>query len=471
MVYALAISAILMLGIWSLPPLRLARTWRSSLCLIGAMVLCAAAVSCGRAYIPVRHWDNRGSHYSGFLLNFTYQLQEVFVPKPDGYSPEAVAALEADYSELSSDSRHPDIIVIMNESFADFRVFKNGLATDKEVTPFLDALQENTVRGHLYASVFGGSTANSEYEFLSGHTMAFLPAGSIVYQQFFDEDSFTLLDVLKKQHYDCIAMHPYHPDGWMRSTVYPAMGFDAFYTLDDFPQNQLFRGYVSDREMYEQIIALHQAHPQDKPLFLFGITMQNHGGYTYEGLDFQNTIHLQGYAGAYPEAEQYLSSIHESDRAVEYLLEYYQSNNRDVIIVFFGDHQPNIESGFYEALNGGTYDTLDEHMDRYCVPFFIWANFDIPEKEIPCSSLNYLPGHVLDAAGIPLPPYYRFLRQTEMLIPAISAEGYYSPENRCFMDLDHATGEEAAAIGTYRILQYNNMFDSQNRNSRFFGKP
>ena len=103
------------------------------------------------------------------------------------------------------------------------------------------------------------------------------------------------------------------------------------------------------------------------------------------------------------------------------------------------------------------------------VPFFIWANYDIEEKEIPCSSINYLSTYVLDAAGIPLPPYQQFLKDTESLIPAINAYGYYSLEKQGFAALEEASGAEKEAIHAYEILQYNSMFDEENRSVLFFG--
>lgn len=469
MLYALALSAILVLGIWCMPPLSVTWTKRNIFMQVCAIGLCTVLLIFGSAQIPSRHWENRGAQYSGFLLNFVIQIKETFIPKPDDYSMEAIAELEADFISLPSESCHPDIIVIMNESFSDFRIFKNGLSTNKPVMPFIDSMTDNTIRGNLYSSVFGGGTANSEYEFLSGNTMAFLPTGSIVYQQYFSENAYSLLSVLEAEGYDCIAMHPYYPSGWMRNTVYPSMGFDAFYSLDDFPQEQMIRGYVSDREMFEQIIELHQNHDENTPLFLFGITMQNHGAYTYEGTDFSPAITLEGYSGAYPEATQYLSSIHETDRAVAYLIEYYQTVIRDVVIAFFGDHLPNIEPIFYEELNGGPFITLDEQMQKYCVPFFIWTNYDIMEAEYSCSSINYLSLHVLEAAGIALPPYYQFLRRMEAVIPSISTSGFYSQENQKFLPLDEASGLEADAINAYQILQYNNIFDQKNRSVLFFG--
>lgn len=163
-----------------------------------------------------------------------------------------------------------------------------------------------------------------------------------------------------------------------------------------------------------------------------------------------------------------MTLAYETDKAVKNLIEYYQSANRDVVIAFFGDHMPNLSAAFYEELNNGAFDTLDEQMRKQKVPFFIWANFDIAEKEVPCSSINYLSTYVLEAAGIPLPPYHQFLSQTESAIPAINAYGYYSQELQGFVSVEEATNTETAAIEAYNILQYNNAIDKANRSEYFF---
>lgn len=108
-------------------------------------------------------------------------------------------------------------------------------------------------------------------------------------------------------------------------------------------------------------------------------------------------------------------------------------------------------------------------MQKQMIPFFIWANYDIEEKSVPCTSINYLSTYVLEAAGIPLPPYQQFLKETEGQIPAINAYGYYSLEKQGFAELEEASDTEREAIQAYEILQHNSMFDKENRSTHFFG--
>lgn len=430
----------------------------------------------GRNLNPL-FWNLTGVEANGVLLNFALQLRSTFVSKPEGYSVENVNQYAEMYNSsvqntTDEDSVYPDIIVIMDESFADLSVLGSELRTNMEVTPFWDSLQDNTIRGYALSSIFGGMTPNSEYEFLSGNTMSFLPTGSIAYQQYIKDSSYSMVANLKKMGYYCSATHPYLESGWARTTVYPFLGFNEMTFLDSYPQKNMIREYVSDQEMFEQIVKQYEECKQENERqFIFGVSMQNHGGYDYSGNDFETEIHLNGYSQDYPDAEQYLSLIHKTDKALEYLISYFQNVDKPVVVVFYGDHLPKLNNSFYEELHGGTFKNLDEQMLQYKVPFLIWTNYDIEEQYIECTSLNYLSNYLYEAAEISLPAYNKFTSEVEKRIPAINALGYYSLEKESFIPLDDADGQEKEILIEYEQFQYNCIFDKQNRNSIIFANP
>ena len=268
-------------------------------------------------------------------------------------------------------------------------------------------------------------------------------------------------------NYKAIAMHPFQANGWGRPPAYEFLGFDECYFIEDFPKMNYVRNFVSDQEMFEFLIETYETQ-KEEPLFIFGVTMQNHGEYTYSGENFTKYISLDDYGDQFPDVEQYLSLIHETDKAVEYLITYFQDNDDDVVIVFFGDHQPKINASFYETISGTTATTLDEQQKRYKVPFFIWANYDIDEEYVNCTSLNYLSSYMYDAAGIPLPLYNRFLTEMEGRIPSINVNGYYSRDEGRYLNFDEANEEERLWLEVYEALQYNNIFDKAHQNEALF---
>lgn len=438
---------------------------------LGAAALTVAAALVfwrGSVDIKMNTWSNEGATRNGYLLNFAVGLRDCFPEKPEGYSREALDALESAYPvEEAAPQREnlPNILVIMSESYADFSILGSELRTNQPVTPFLDSLEENTIRGYALASVFGGTTANSEFEFLTGLSMANLPEGCCPYQQYINSDTPSLVQWMNTLGYRTIATHPYFASGWNRTQVYPLLGFSKMTFDEDYPYQDLIREFVSDREMYSYVLNVLEE-TEDQPLFLFGITMQNHGDYIYTGDHYEQTIFLEGYEMDHPMAEQYLTLLHETDKATEYLLTELERFPEDTIVLFFGDHFPQVEGDFFLEVHGGTFDTLSEQMLQFSVPFFIWANFDIPEQSVECTSLNYLGRYLLEAAGIALPPYYRFLGDLEEAIPAINAQSYYSLSQQAYLPLEDAQDEERWWLNQYAILQYNCLFDSDR--SAFF---
>lgn len=413
-------------------------------------------------------WNSDGTLMHGYHVNLYLSIRDYFVDPPEVYSEDYIASLETEYPAPGEEDQFPNILIIMNESYADLRVFGSELNTNIPVTPYLDSLEDNIIRGNALTSVYGGGTANAEFECLSGFSMQFFPASSTPYQQYIHDQSHSLAWVLKSLGYDAMATHPYLASGWSRPTVYPLYGFERITFIEDYPCQNLVREYVSDQEMYEYMLTQLDA-AEDAPLFLFGITMQNHGGYGVPMPNYTQTVFLEGYQQAYPQAEEYLTLLNYSDQALEYLLTELSAYPEDTIVLFFGDHLPGIEKSFYEELYGGSFETLDSQMLQYTVPFFIWANYDIAEQNIPCTSLNYLGRYLLEAAGIPLPPYYQFLKEAESVIPAVSALGYYSNSAQSYLPCQEAQGEEALWLARYEALQYNALFDRNGLSEHFFG--
>ena len=440
----------------------------------------------GLRRLKIETFLNEGAMLNGFLTNFSAQmLDEVWDKKPDNYSTEIIAGLEDKYVQKNkTDSQNtdisraatdrlPNIIVIMDESFADFRLLGDSFHTKEDVMPFYDGLTENVIKGYALSSVFGGGTANSEYEFLTGNTMGYMSEGATVYQLYLNDYSFSMASNLKKCGYKCIATHPFDRKGWSRTKAWPYLGFESITFMEEYPQKDLIRDYISDQEAFEYIADLFEKKEDDRPLFIFSVTMQNHGGYNYTGSGRTPVIELENYKQDYPDAKQYLGLIHETDKALQWLIDYFRGSDEDTVICFFGDHLPNLNQDFYREIHGGNFETLAEQELQQKVPFFVWANYDIEEKVVPLTSLNYLSNYVYEAAGMELPAYNQFLKDTEKIVPAVNAKGYYSISCGDFLPFDEvsekASVEEKEALNRYEILEYNSIFDMNNRSDVFFG--
>ena len=422
-------------------------------------------------------WTTRGN---GLVLNFTVCLKYMKVEKPDSYSQETLAALAGENPSDAADAaasadggiRPVNVIVIMNESLSDLSVLP-GVETNMDAMPFLRSLTENTVKGYAYSSVFGGTTANSEYEFLTGNTTAFLPAGTVPYQMYVSPGDPSLVGQMEALGYTTIAAHPYRSSGWNRPTVYADYGFDEVYFESDFQDRAYMRGdertgYVTDRCDYENLIRWYEEKEEGQPLFLFNVTMQNHSAYQMAWTNLPKEVWLTGeLENRFQTVNQYLSLVYQSDQAFEDLIDYFSQVEEPTMILLFGDHQPQVATNFYTDVLGTNPDTATAQK-KQMVPFVLWANYDIPEAQGVELSLNYLSALLMDTANLPMTGYQKFLSQLWETAPVINTVGIRDAQGNWYGENAALPEELDGAIEDYKVLLYNNVFDKKDRVENFF---
>ena len=120
--------------------------------------------------------------------------------------------------------------------------------------------------------------------------MAFLPEGSVVYQQYIKDDATSIVSTMKDEGYTCVAMHPYYETGWSRNRIYPNLGFDEQYFIEDFDSTKIIREYITDQELFDKIIERFEDRRVNEDLFIMSISMQNHGGYATPYENFRKSI-------------------------------------------------------------------------------------------------------------------------------------------------------------------------------------
>lgn len=342
------------------------------------------------------------------------------------------------------EAKKPNVIVIMNETFSDLAGVASAIGkefvTDVEVLPFFNSLSDgasNISKGYALASVFGGNTANSEFEFLTSNTMAFLPQNTVAYNLYLNENNaFSVVQTMKAAGYRTIGMHPEVGTNWSRNRIYGYYGFDESYFLETdvngaksfvsdkaLTDEELYRGHVSDSTIYNRIIELYENKEEGESIFTFAITMQNHGGYTSK--DFQYDVHLNS-AGTSKSVDEYLSSIHNSDAALQELIAYFEAQEEETLIVMFGDHQPSLPNAFYAECFGLTDSSTTEQLQaKYVVPYLYWGNFDFETNFGAATSINYLSNEMLNIIGVEKPRFMELLELIETEIPVINSFGWW----------------------------------------------
>lgn len=411
---------------------------------------------------------------NGCVLTFMRSIQLMIIHKPDGYSANAAEEIAAPYrSETSSgNAKTPNVIAIMDEAFADLQAV-GDFRTSEDVMPFYHSLTKNTVKGFSYVSVFGGQTANTEFEFLTGLSKAFVPASATPYQLYIKSLLPGLTTHLGNQDYQgMLAFHPFRANGYNRDHVYPNLGFSDFISLKDLDvsASDKIRNFVSDAADFQVIIDQYEQAKKksNAPFYLFNVTMQNHSGYDQDFDNLDMPISIEEKCDD-PELKRYLNLIHHSDTALKSLIEYFSKQKDPTVIVFFGDHEPGLSNEVYSKILGKNVEKLsaEENMNLYKTPFLIWANYDIEEQENVNISMNYLSTLMLESTGMKLSPFNQFLLDIHKQIPVLTTNGYFGEDGN-YYSLKDESSPYYESLRKYQILQYNDLFDKKKRIENFF---
>ncbi|PZO73587.1 MAG: cation tolerance protein CutA [Mesorhizobium amorphae] len=423
-----------------------------------------------RLQIVPMMWDQRENYASnGFAIAFALNVPMAKVSAPKGYDEKALAAIETPVPAISMPGERPDIIVVMSESFWDpTRLPKTTIAPD----PMPTVRAAST--GHVFSPEFGGMTANVEFEALTGFSNAFLPYGSIPYQQYVRSALPSLAGFLKSEGYETRAIHPFAGWFWNRKTVYDAFGFEHFSAEENLPYLAKRGPLASDAALTEQIIA--QAESTRDPVFLFAVSLQNHG--PYEANRYADpSLSVEG---AMPDASRaailsYAEGVSDADKGLARLMDWASKRERHTVIAFFGDHlpplgQPYIDTGFLRDMVPPKREPLAQLLSHRETPLVVWSNRNGRAEDIGTVSPAFLPLLVLREAGIEHPYYTGFLGAVRERFAVLDRH----------VLMDQAGGETAdwsrdkavdPAVRDFNFLQYDLMFGKKWGADRFFPKP
>jgi len=417
--------------------------------------------------IPIM-WDQKENYNSnGFAIAFALNVPMAKVSAPAGYSDKAIEAItrpEADAPVLPSEK--PDIIIVMNESFWDPTRLPNV-----SITPDPIANVRSLESGHIFSPEFGGMTANVEFEALTGFSNAFLPYGSIPYQQYVRSPIPSLATFLKSEGYATKAIHPFAGWFWNRTPVYQAFGFDRFLSIDNLPPLASRGPLISDAALTEQIIR--EADATSDPFFIFTVTLQNHG--PYEPNRYWDTTHtVTGNVSqtARDSILSYAEGASDGDKGLARLIDWAKNRKRPTVIAFFGDHLPPlgpvyVETGFMKDQVAPRKAPLDEMSLQHETPLVIWSNRSGPVENLGSISPAFLPLHVLQTAGISHPYYTGFLGGVREHFRVVDRNMLVTQDDKDLPDWSRAK-EIDPEIRDFRLLQYDMMFGRRHAAPSFF---
>ncbi|MGB3387807.1 MAG: LTA synthase family protein [Pseudaminobacter sp.] len=424
-----------------------------------------------RLHIIPMMWDQKENYNSnGFAIAFALNVPMAKVSAPQGYSAKAIEAIPQPQTALPVlPPERPDIIIVMNESFWDPTLLP-GITITPDPIPTVRAIQS----GHVFSPEFGGMTANVEFEALTGFSNAFLPYGSIPYQQYVRRSLPSLATFLKSEGYATRAYHPFEGWFWNRAPVYEAFGFEQFMSMENLPPLAARGPLASDMALTEEIIR--EADTIDQPFFLFAVTLQNHGPYEINRyIDPMHEVTGAPSAASQGAILSYTEGVSDGDKSLARLMEWARERERPTVIAMFGDHLPPlgpvyVETGFMERNVASRKAPLPEMSIQHETPLVIWSNRNGPVEDVGSISPALLPLHVLKAAGISHPYYTGFLGEISERYRVIDRNMLVTPAHEATPDWSRAKAVDPA-IRDFRLLQYDMIFGQRHGQETFFPEP
>ena len=429
--------------------------------------------------ISVYTWKPIPSYQdNGFLSSFVSTAQLMIPQKPKGYSKQiadkTVKELASRYDEKNGEGsaakaardqysqQKPNIVVVMNETFSDLSIYDSIKDAGYDGPQYLKSLYPDSIlHGTLQVSAMGGGTCNSEFETLTGNSMAFIGSGVYPYETY-NMNIDNIVSQLKGQGYDTHAIHPAAGSNWNRDGVYSAFGFDTFDDEATFVGATRFRNRIDDASTYSK--TLEYLNGSDTPQFIFDVTLMGHSGYetglvpedkqvncTVDGLDEKNQNKLN----------EYLATSNEEDAQLKTLIDGIKKSKKPTIVLFFGDHQPALS----EAIGGESDDIVQTEM-QWQTCYTMWANYDVAGSvkgtELDTST-SYLSALLCHEAGIPMTDRQKAAYLLMEDVPKINVVGAYLAKNSKhegeWENVDAAV-VNSESMETLSYLQYRNLFDT-----------
>jgi phosphoglycerol transferase MdoB-like AlkP superfamily enzyme len=417
-----------------------------------------------RLQIVPMMWDQRENYaHNGFTAAFILNLPMAKVAAPPGYSPARINAIGPEPAATLPREK-PDIIVVMNESFWD-----PTRLPGTTITPDPIPTVRRNQSGFVFSPEFGGTTANIEFEALTGFSNAFLPYGSIPYQQYVRRLTPSLASFLGSEGYATRAFHPYAAWFWNRGNVYKDFGFQKFMSEETLPPLEKRGPLASDAAFFDEI--MREADKEQKPFFFFAVTLQNHGPYEpFRYIDPTHTVETGASTSSRESILTYAEGASDGDKAFAKLMDWASKRSRPTVIAMFGDHLPPlgpayVETGFMKDRVAPRRAPIAEMRKEHETPLVIWSNRTGVHKTGTVSPA-LLPLNLLQAAGITHPYYTGFLGNVSAHYRVIDRYMLMKPDGSGIPDWPKKHHD--AIIDQFRQIQYDQMFGKRYSTRTFF---
>ncbi len=368
--------------------------------------------------ISKNFWDITGGYNQyGFSYSFYNSAVNNGMSKPNGYSKNTIACIKneldiltaensnnktltssaiikdnSSIKEINSDTSiiKPNIIIVQLESFINPN-WITDIELNKNPVSNFEALSDDFTSGLLSVPSFGGGTANTEFEVITGMSTEFFGTGEFLFNTIASKKPIpSLAYSLKNLGYSANALHNHEGKFYTRDKVYKNLGFDSFTPIECMsPPERTPVGWPKDNVLIDEICNIITS--TDNPDLIFGVSVQGHGGYPNDYVEDKEIYITNDYSKDNKNSlEYYINQIYEMDQFVGNLIDAVNALDEPTIIAFYGDHFPAVGLD----ISNISINTLKS------TPYVIWDNMNLKEDDKDIKTYN-LTSLILDKLSFP----------------------------------------------------------------------
>ncbi|MHC1749943.1 MAG: LTA synthase family protein [Cellulosilyticaceae bacterium] len=338
-------------------------------------------------------WDSAIAYKTnGFIYSFTHSMLATIRTAPDGYNEKSLKTIEQDIKTVQSQQiplkEKPNVIMVQLEAFMDPTILEGVQFSSDPIPNFRKYFKENW-SGHMDMPTFGGGTARSEFEVLTGVNLDYLSPGEIPHTSgLLGEKPIESMGYILKEHgYTTTAIHNFQGNFYNRNTVFTNLGFDHFISKEYMAGIQMPKGWPKDDILPQYIDqTLKATEGRD---FIYTITVETHGGYNKDYQSNNSRVKVTGGVdqSVLNETQEYVDRLVEVDDFIGSLTEYVKKLDEPTVLVMFSDHFPSMT-------------LAKEAKEKYTVPYVITGNVEIPKVQDHHIEAYELSAQVLDLIGM-----------------------------------------------------------------------
>lgn len=348
--------------------------------------------SADNAILLNEKFDNNS--FLAFIVETASESYENRLVEPDNYSEEYVDKITdvpLEENSYFNNGEKPNVIVVMSESYADFRAFDKLDIDDSYYEGFDKACTEG-ISGTAITPTYASYTVRSEFELLFGLPVRGLNTPNMPQRDLAEREQPAFAQYYKSWGYKTAYVHPYISSFYSRSRIYSEFGFDTMIFHDDIDNVTDFTvpvehygTYVDDSTVFNQLLELVKT--TDDPMYIHTTTMQNHQPYDQ---------------GENPDDEfgNYLSWVKHTNECLTEFLNELKELDEPTLVFFVGDHFPSLrgETSVYNQLNI----TGENCSKLYEQTYFFWSNYDadfscVPEDKFSFFYVPYILADIINA--------------------------------------------------------------------------